>query len=346
MLNLLAGFPLWKAFTVSVFFIFLLVGLSIYKDYGLSWDELYQRKLGVLTKEYVLGRNQDLLELGDRYYGQVFNLLQVSVEQLTKTQDFPDFIFIDHLVNFVFFYGGVVVFFLLAHRLFKDWKLGLAAAAAFVLSPVIFSHSFYNSKDIPFLTAFIFSMYTLVRLDDRPGLLRTIAHGVFSGFVISLRVLGAVVPILTFLVILVRQLAAAKPDRLAWQKTFRLAFVYVVVTAVFAVLLFPVSWRDPIGSYWQAFQQFRLFADWNDRMLFMGEFVTAASIPWYYLPVWIGISTPISYLVLFVSGLPFSVRWLIKRPLGELSLSKRRLLLVLVVLSSSDDYYCGKIGCI
>ena len=42
----------------------------------------------------------------------------------------------------------------------------------------------------------------------------------------------------------------------------------------------------------------------GDAELFMGRFVAPRDV-WYYLPVWIGITVPVLYLVLFVIGSVF-----------------------------------------
>jgi hypothetical protein len=44
----------------------------------------------------------------------------------------------------------------------------------------------------------------------------------------------------------------------------------------------------------------------------MGESVRASSLPWFYLPVWIGITTPIIYLGLFIVGVLVIVKALLK----------------------------------
>jgi hypothetical protein len=43
-------------------------------------------------------------------------------------------------------------------------------------------------------------------------------------------------------------------------------------------------------------------------MLFMGRIINAGDLPWYYLPVWIGITTPILYLILFIVGSTVTLR--------------------------------------
>lgn len=41
---------------------------------------------------------------------------------------------------------------------------------------------------------------------------------------------------------------------------------------------------------------------WNGHNFFFGRYINPTNIPWYYLPTWISITTPILYLVLFLFG--------------------------------------------
>jgi hypothetical protein len=73
----------------------------------------------------------------------------------------------------------------------------------------------------------------------------------------------------------------------------------------------------------QALQTFRSFTAWNGTMLFMGQILTQDQIPWYYLPVWISITTPLLYLTLFMLGLGSSVHSILTRPIFRLGWEKR-----------------------
>src|SRR4029453_11921914 len=110
----------------------------------------------------------------------------------------------------------------------------LAACIALVLSPVIFGHAFFNSKDLPFLTFFVVAMYSLVRFIDRPRLATAVVHAIASGWLIAIRVVGLLVALLTMTAVIWMALRApAGPNR--WR---RLASIgpYVVVTAISTVL--------------------------------------------------------------------------------------------------------------
>jgi hypothetical protein len=52
-------------------------------------------------------------------------------------------------------------------------------------------------------------------------------------------------------------------------------------------------------------------------MLFMGRIINGGNLPWYYIPIWMGVTTPILYLVLFIVGTGATVRTFISNLLRK-----------------------------
>ena len=67
-------------------------------------------------------------------------------------------------------------------------------------------------------------------------------------------------------------------------------------------MISPFAWVHPIISFRKTFQAFSHFQAWNSYMAFMGKLITSTELPWYYLPVWMGITIPVIYIVLFFIG--------------------------------------------
>src|SRR6185503_14445081 len=51
----------------------------------------------------------------------------------------------------------------------------------------------------------------------------------------------------------------------------------------------------------EAFRQMGAYP-WLGDMLFMGKYIKAMQAPWYYIPVWMGITIPLLYLFFFMCG--------------------------------------------
>jgi hypothetical protein len=80
-----------------------------------------------------------------------------------------------------------------------------------------------------------------------------------------------------------------------------LAF-YVVVAVLFIHLIWPNMWEDPINNLYYGLRRVSKY-HWIGDILFRGQWVPAQSIPFYYLPYWIGITVPILTWVFAVMGL-------------------------------------------
>jgi hypothetical protein len=42
---------------------------------------------------------------------------------------------------------------------------------------------------------------------------------------------------------------------------------------------------------------------WEATVLYLGKYVWSTKLPWHYTPVWIGVSTPLAYVIFFAVGL-------------------------------------------
>jgi len=307
----------------------LVTGLCVYRDYGISWDEPTQREYGRKVYEYVLRGDDELLADRHRVYGPVFELLLYSVERALGIEDLRDVYLMRHLVTFVMFAVGVVFFYLLVARMFGTWKMGLVGTALLVVSPRIFAHAFYNSKDIPLMAMFIVCMYTLMLCLDGRSLRSSLAHGACCAVLVDMRLMGMLVPAVTAACLLYEMAAGRGAGGGRRGAALRLG-VFCAALIPLTVLLWPTLWTDPVGNFMEAFQAMRRFA-WRATVLFMGEEVWSTELPWYYTTMWILITLPVMYVVLALTGLMAAVRGLARRG-ARLGVRRREMLLVLTWL--------------
>jgi len=100
-----------KHISIGLFFSFLLLlGLSRYRDFGISWDEPLQRLTGAVTVNYLAETfhtpafmtwwQQDvpaLAKYGDRDYGVAFEAPAFALEQIFRLKDSRDIYMFRHL---------------------------------------------------------------------------------------------------------------------------------------------------------------------------------------------------------------------------------------------------------
>ncbi|MBC7885024.1 MAG: glycosyltransferase family 39 protein, partial [Saprospiraceae bacterium] len=199
------------------------------------------------------------------------------------------------------FFISLLAFYKATRNIF-DEKYALIACLMVVLSPRIFSESFFNSKDIAFLSFFNFAIFTYFSFLKRQNFKWAFIHALFSGFLIDIRILGIMIPLLTVGYVLLLQIMNKEKNR-----SFYPVIVYIIATLVFTIIFWPILWKSPVHHFAQAFTEMRNY-HWDAEVFFMGNSIHASMLPWYYLPIWIFITTPLIYIVLLILGFLFFIR--------------------------------------
>jgi hypothetical protein len=302
----------YKIVVFLFFLIYLLIGLHIFDDYGISWDEPLSRRRGLINYRYIFEGDTKLVNYESKYHGPVFDILLIFTESGLHLNDSREIYLMRHFVTFLIFYIGVFFFYLLCKERFRDWKIGLLGSIFFILSPKIFAHSFYNPKDIPFLSVFILSIYTLIKYLDKKIWLRALLHSLSCGILMGLRNIGILVPCFTFLFVVGELLLGARSTRNI-KKTIYTLVLYSILLIVFIILFSPILWKNPLYHFIQAFIKMKRYP-WEGAVLYLGNYIMATELPWHYILVWLMITTPLFYVFNFVVGLLTFVKSLLRSP--------------------------------
>ena len=177
--------------------LFLLVGALALDDYGVTQDTQHQRVIGKAALDYLAGDGERAFDqlprhLDHRFYGAAFEAPLALLERIPGLEDARDVYRGRHLLTHLFFLAGGVFCYLLVLRLFNSRALALIALVLFLLHPRIYAHSFFNSKDVPFLAMFTISLYLVHRAFRRDTLAAFLLCGVGVGLLMNLRVMGVV----------------------------------------------------------------------------------------------------------------------------------------------------------
>lgn len=288
---------------VGLFFVvFLVAGLSIYKDYGISSDEKANHDKGIHNFNYVFKADDALLTYKNRDYGVAFELPLIIVEKLFNLEDSRDIYLMRHLCTFLLFYASVYFFYLLCKNHFGSWKIGLLGSVFLVISPRIFANSFYNSKDLAFMSMFIISAYAMIKYLDKKTLPRASLHAITSAILINIRIIGILIPFLTLFFVCVGLLKRKNSKRIVQSLS-----VYLSLAVFFTVLFWPFLWESPVNNFIQTIKGRSNFCSDEGRrcgtVLYLGDHINVIDLPWHYIPSWIGITTPPLYTFGFFAGL-------------------------------------------
>ena len=321
--------------TILGFGMFLLLGIGIYQDYGISWDEVFHRYMGGVSAFYVNeligiiptrdilqleggfdGRPPDLEDFIYKDYGAFFEMILAAGEYLFGLTGSREVFQFRHLFTFGIFFVGLIFFYLLGMRVFRNRAFAIAGCLMLIAMPRVFAHGFYDLKDIAPVTLVIVSIYTLVRLLDEKTIPLALLHAISIALFIDTRVIGIFLPPITIFFLV--GAGAVNFWRYGhWGKTPPLIGLFLIALAFFIYLFWPYLWEDPIGRLWGAITNMGRYGGENDydvAMVYFGHYIWASDVPWHYLPVWIGITTPVAYLILIVVGTGLAVLLLLKRP--------------------------------
>ena len=290
--------------------LFLLAGALTLDDYGVSHDAWTQVSISNAALDYLAGEGERVFDqLGaasDRYYGAVFEAPLALVGRIPGLDDSRDLLLARHVLTHLVFLAGGVFCYLLALRLFGSRALALAAMVLFLLHPRIYAHSFFNSKDVPFLAMFMVALYLTHRAFRRDTLAAFLLCGVGIGLLVNLRVMGIV---LFAAVLAMRALDTAFASQhneeegvRSWRATAGTAGAFALAAMLTYYASLPVLWTDPAGRFAEMLNAASQHPSATANLLRGASLWSADGPPFAYVPVWVGITTPPATLLLAALG--------------------------------------------
>ena len=275
-------------FIFLFFFLYFIIGLLIYEDYGISIDEPIHRTFGyywyywllkffsfnyeniILVEKKFLSADPDwvmhLLNGESLWYGPIFDLLTVFLEDKLNITDTKNIYQFRHLINFIFFYlSSVCLFFLLKFR-FKNNLLSFTGVIFYVTAPRIFAESFYNPKDIIFMSLSVFCIFYSLKSLENFKILNLLKLSLFCAVATNSSIFSGVYVILSYF--------------------------------TFLIILWPYLWIDTFSNLINAFTAYKNVVGGTN--FYLGEYISSKHLPWHYIFVWVGITLPIIYLPLII----------------------------------------------
>lgn len=298
-----------KICVVIFFASYLIIGLLVYKDYGISTDEVIQRHHGLVSAKYITSffneykaeelfpRVPNIQDYAFKSYGVVFHLPLTFLEKSLSLEDPRDIWLLRHLCTFLFFYVGTIFFFLLAKQRFNSTLLGLLSVTILVISPRIFADSFYNIKDGVFISAFIISLYFMIKSIETNKVFYIVLFSLSAAFATNIRIIAIILPVLyPFFILMKKDISnIVKEKRDYTIKLYFFGLLYILLVFAF----WPASWANPISMVWETISLKANFP-WGGHIMYMGNQIKGTETPWHYIPIWIFITTPILYTIFFI----------------------------------------------
>ena len=299
-----------------ILIIFFIVGVFIFDDYGVTVDEPIERQTSLvnlkfilteLSHKYIPESLSTLPNLGNYQfsdYGVILQFPTVLFEYFTDFRyDISSIFKLRHLWTFLNFYISVIVFNLLLYQRFRNRLISLIGTLFLIISPRIFADAFYNIKDLIFLSWFIIGLFFLYRYIHHPTKQNSLILAIVIALAANTRIIGFILLIaacvcLTF---------AFLTKEINHKEFYINGLILVGLNILLWILFLPSSWENPIIFLIKTLRHFSQNY-YENYELYLGKFVPSMKLPWHYLPVWIFISTPILYTILFFVGVFFLIK--------------------------------------
>ena len=213
-------------YLLLLFFFLLIISLLIFKDFGISIDEPSTRTHGLVSFNYIISilnnlsffnfiETKDLPQLHEyvfRDYGVFFEIILISVEKIFKLENFSEIFYLRHFITNLFFIFSTLIFAKIIFKITKDLNFSLFGCIILYTTPRIFANSFYNNKDLIFLSFFIFSIYFILTFFKKKNLKNLILATLSISILTSIRVIGVYLLFL-FLFFLIIELFEKKKNK-------------------------------------------------------------------------------------------------------------------------------------
>jgi hypothetical protein len=299
-----------------VFLVLVSIGTSQFRSYGISYDEPAMRMHGIANAKYIadiVAPNLSNRLASNPLYKSVPGFAEVDQNGLTHPVFFElGLIFIEyqfgltddkknlwefrHLATFIFCSLGLVVFFIFLYWRFRKIYLAYLGVSLVIFSPRIFADMFYNNKDAVFMTTYLVAGALSIIYIVKKNNTFLVTSAMTTGLSVATRQVGIVPAILVWFSILFLFSDATIPSRI------KKLLLHSSLTLASTVLFQPYYWGDPIPRLLESFLRATSFPH-EGCTLTLGTCLQNSSLPWFYLPLWITVTTPIIFLFTFVFGI-------------------------------------------
>lgn len=334
---------LWNGLSAGLFLGLFVVILTTFKDYGITWDEIFHYGYGEAKLAYYeqLFSSDDPWAVvqsapADNYPGFYDLLLAMArrISPLSKA-------YTNHLLCALFGLFGIGAVWAIGHRL-GGARTAFICALFLTFMPRYYGHMWFNLKDIPFATMFAWSLYCLIRFTEclpKVSWRWLIVSGIVTGCAIGVRSAGLLLPCYFFVVLFgdwLRSVCRGGEKKAMLRLAIRHAGVlalYGFVALISVLPWWPYLHANPLWRPIEITMGLQNFF-WDGLVLFNGEYLRPGTLPRSYLPVWFAITTPVVILLMLAVGCVPLVKICWVQAKGRLKdLGNRELILGLLVLA-------------
>lgn len=278
-------------------------------DYGITGDEVLQKVYGdnVLAYFETNGKDRSFMQQNNvHYYGGLFDYI---TSWLNKYVGIFDEYNMRHLLNAIFGFIAILFASRIGRLVSGRWAVALLTLIFLALSPRFFGHCMNNPKDIPFATGYLIGIYYMLHIVRQlPRVSWKAIAMTILGMCIAINMRSGGILLIPYLAVFMGGAVLFRSElRIMLMKFKILPLLRMLVLFAGIIILgywsgtwfWPYAQEDIVNHPFESLSEMTNFAI-GIRMLWNGEHLWSDQLPWYYIPKWLIISSPIAVLV----GLP------------------------------------------
>ena len=299
-----------------IFALMIVVGVYVHKDYGLSIDDEIYRLNGIFYKDFIIKYLFNLYNLDFSNFNlleqeisnnplsnhpALFEIILAFIEDVFSLKDTNIIFSVSHFINYSIYIFSLALFYKLLKKRFNSEKVAIFSILLIYFYPRFFAESFYNSRDIFFVSIFIINLYSLEILLTLENKKNIILFAFTTALLISTKILGLICFLIFLFIYSINKFSYQFRKKDLKNLIFLLLFILF-----FLIILWPYLWLNPLDNLIKAYTS--IIKDHDDLeilTLFLGDYYISTNAPSYYRIIWFFITTPIIVCLLFLIGISF-----------------------------------------
>ena len=308
-----------KKFFYLFLLLFFVIGSITSLNVGISHDEYHEEENWkfnqTLTKDIYNKifsgevSNFKKEEYKDRYYGIGFQIVSQPIQFflkdfLIKHQQISEYgskLVSKHFVVFLFFFISGICFYLIQKKIIKNKYFCYFSTLIYLLYPYLLGHSFFNPKDIPFMSTWLlctyvsFNFFEKIIKNNFISFYKIVLFSVATAFLLSIRITGVLIFLQYFMTFIIF-ISIEKINFYNFIKKFYKKIIAFIIFLFFTFYIMnPVYWSNPFDIINAIKSMGHYYHDICTETL--GECMAAKNLPVTYIPIWFSVKLPLLIII-------------------------------------------------
>ncbi len=260
------------------------------------------------------------------FYGIGFHIFSFPIEQIFN---FVDFDMTEEGKLQIIKHPSIIILFILSGIYFKkliflltlNKNFSSLVSIFYLLYPYLIGHSFFNTKDAPFMSVWLICTFFIVKIikdfltKEKIFLKNIIILGLLTSFLISIRVIGFLI-FLEYLIFIIFLFNNTKIEFKNFiKKIYKYLILFVTIVIINIYLFHPHFWKNPQTLFF-ALDFFKNHVQ-TVCTITLGKCMEAQNLPSTYLPIWFLFKLPI-IMLLGLLLFPFTDKQIFKKKINRI----------------------------